>query len=231
MQRLKGKTASWEIYSDLKSRAPIVVRADGRGFRKLLEGCKKPYDIDFARSMVGATSDLFRESGLSPALAFTFSDEISMLFLEAPFSGRVEKIDSIVAGSLSASLSLRLGCVVTMDCRIIPLCESEVVEYLAERQDETWRNHVFSYGFYMLIGDGLTNTEAMEKLRGMREHEIHELVFQKGTNLAKTPAWERRGVMVYRKDGQVLEDWELPLLRSEGGQRLLEGIVESAKAG
>ncbi len=231
MQRLKGKTASWEIYSDLKSRAPLVVRADGRGFRKLLEGCKKPYDIDFARSMVAAASELFQDSGLSPALAFTFSDEISILFLEAPFSGRVEKIDSLVAGFLSSALSLRLRRALSMDCRVIPVCESEVVEYLAERQDETWRNHVFSYGFYMLIEEGLTNTEAMEKLRGMRENEIHELVFQKGVNMAKTPAWERRGVMVYRKGGNVVEDWELPLFRSEEGQRLLEGIIKDAKAG
>jgi tRNA(His) guanylyltransferase len=228
MQRLKGKTASWEIYSELKSRAPLVVRADGRGFRKLLEGCKKPYDIDFARSMAVATSGLFIDSGLSPALAFTFSDEISILFLEAPFSGRVEKIDSVIAGFLSAALSLASGRVLSMDCRVIPLCESEVVEYLAERQDETWRNHVFSYGFYMLVGDGLTNSQAMEQLRGMREHEIHEFVFRRGINLARTPAWERRGVMVYRKGGRVVEDWELPLLRSEEGQRLLERIIEDA---
>jgi tRNA(His) guanylyltransferase len=228
MQRLKGKTASWEIYSELKSRAPLVVRADGRGFRKLLEGCKKPYDIDFARSMAVAAVGFFIDSGLSPALAFTFSDEISILFLEAPFSGRVEKIDSVIAGFLSAALSLKLERTLSMDCRVIPLCESEVVEYLAERQDETWRNHVFSYGFYMLVGEGLTNSQAMERLRGMREHEIHELVFQKGINLARTPAWERRGVMVYRKGGRVVEDWELPLLRSEEGQRLLEGIIEDA---
>lgn len=230
MQRLKGKTASWEIYSDLKARAPIVVRADGRGFRKILEGFKKPYDVDFARSIVAAAFGLFRDSGLSPVLAFTFSDEISMLFIEAPFSGRVEKIDSVIAGFLSSSLSLRLGRALSMDCRVIPLCESEVVEYLAERQDETWRNHVFSYGFYMLMEEGLTNTQAMEKLRGMREHEIHELVFQKGTNLAKTPAWERRGVMVYRKGGRIVEDWELPLLRSEDGKRLLERIINSGHA-
>jgi tRNA(His) 5'-end guanylyltransferase len=192
-----------------------MVRADGRGFKKILEGCKKPYDIDFARSMAGAAVSLFQESGLSPALAFTFSDEVSMLFLEAPFSGRVEKIDSLIAGFLSAALSLRLGRAVSMDCRVIPICESEVVEYLAQRQDEAWRNHVFSYGFYMLVDEGLTTTKAMEKLRGMREHEIHELVFQKGTNLARTPAWERRGVMAYRKDDQVTEDWEPPLFRSE----------------
>lgn len=231
MQRLKGKTSSWEIYSELRCRAPLMVRADGRGFKKILEGCKKPYDIDFARSMAGAGVSLFQESGLSPALAFTFSDEVSMLFLEAPFSGRVEKIDSLIAGFLSAALSLRLGRAVSMDCRVIPICESEVVEYLAQRQDEAWRNHVFSYGFYMLVDEGLTTTKAMEKLRGMREQEIHELVFQKGTNLARTPAWERRGVMVYRKDDQVTEDWEPPLFRSEEGQRLLGDIVKNAGAG
>ncbi len=181
--------------------------------------------------MAAATIGLFRDSGLSPALAFTFSDEISLLFLEAPFSGRVEKIDSVVAGFLSGVLSLAIGRAVSMDCRAIPICESEIVEYLAERQDEAWRNHVFSYGFYMLLCDGLTTNKAMGQLRGMREHEIHELVFQRGTNLAKTPAWERRGILVYRRDGQVTEDWELPLLRSEEGRRLLEEIIKAAKSG
>lgn len=231
MQRLKGKTSSWEIYSDIKCRSPLMVRADGRGFKKLLEGCKKPYDVGFACSMIEAAVSLFQESGLSPALAFTFSDEVSVLFMEAPFSGRVEKIDSLIAGFLSASLSLRLGRAVSMDCRVIPLCESEITQYLAERQDETWRNHVFSYGFYMLVDEGFSTTKAMERLRGMREHEIHEIVFQKGTNLAKTPAWERRGVMVYRRDGQVTQEWELPTFRSEEGQRLLEEIIKKPEPG
>jgi tRNA(His) 5'-end guanylyltransferase len=82
----------------------------------------------------------------------------------------------------------------------------------------------------MLIGEGMTATEAMERLRGMREHEIHELVFQKGINLAKTPAWERRGVMVYRKGEQVTQDWELPLFSSEEGQKLVEEIMKNAGA-
>ena len=231
MQRQSIKTASWEIYSNLRARAPLVVRADGRGFKTILESCKKPYDLDFARSMTGAAARLFSDSGLTPALAFTFSDEISLLFLEAPFAGRVEKIDSVIASFLSAALSLNLGRPVSMDCRVIPLCEAEVADYLSERQDETWRNHVFSYGFYMLVEEGLTTSKAMEQMRGMKEPEIHELVFSRGINLAKTPTWERRGAMVYRKGGQVVQDWELPPLRSEEGQRLLGQIVERAKAG
>ena len=231
MQRLNPKSASWEIYSGLRARAPLVARADGRGFKKVLEACKKPYDIDFARVMAKAASGFFRDSGLSPALAFTFSDEISFVFLEAPFAGRVEKIDSLIAGFLSAAVSLDLARPVSMDCRTIPLCLEEIGVYLAERQDETWRNHVFSYGFYMLLEEGLSTTLAMERLRGMKEHEIHELVFQKGINLARTPAWERRGVMIRRKGGQVVQDWDLPLFSSTEGKALLEEIIKTARIG
>ena len=74
---------------------------------------------------------------------------------------------------------------------------------------------------------GSIETQAMEKLRGMREQEIHELVFQRGINLAKTPAWERRGVMVYRKDGLVVADWEMPLFSSKEGKALLAEIIGS----
>lgn len=225
MQRINEKTASWEIYSNLKARSPLVVRADGRGFKKILEKSKKPYDLDFARSMVDATVKLFKDSGLMPVLGFTFSDEVSLLFLEAPFAGRVEKIDSLIAGFLSGAISLSLGRVTSMDCRMIPICGGEIVKYLSDRQDETWRNHVFSYGFYMLIEEGFTNTEAMEQLRSRREQEIHELVFRKGVNLAKTPAWERRGVLIYRKGGEVFQDWDLPLFKSEEGQRFIDQLI------
>jgi tRNA(His) 5'-end guanylyltransferase len=83
----------------------------------------------------------------------------------------------------------------------------------------------------MLLEEGLNGTQAMEKLRGLREHGIHELVFQRGINLAKTPAWERRGVMVYRKDGLVTVDWEIPLFSSKEGKALLAEIIGLAKAG
>jgi tRNA(His) guanylyltransferase len=229
MQRTSAKSTSWEIYSGLCARAPLVVRADGRGFKKVLEGSKKPYDIDFARSMVSTVESVFLDFGPVPVLAFTFSDEISLVFLDAPFAGRVEKIDSLIAGFLSAALSLNLGRPVSMDCRTIPLCDAEICSYLAERQDETWRNHVFSYGFYMLLEDGLNGTQAMEKLRGLSEHEIHEIVFQMGINLAKTPAWERRGVMVCRKNGHVAVDWEIPLFSSKEGKAILAEIIRSAK--
>jgi len=65
----------------------------------------------------------------------------------------------------------------------------------------------------------------------MKEPAIHELVFSRGINLAKTPTWERRGAMVYRKDGRVVQDLELPPFRTEDGKRLLAQILERARAG
>ena len=83
----------------------------------------------------------------------------------------------------------------------------------------------------MLVEEGLSTTLAMERLRGMKEHEIHELVHQKGINLARTPAWERRGVMIRRKGGQVVQDWDLPLFSSTEGKALLEETIRPARTG
>ena len=245
---MKRRAESREVYADLRVRAPLVVRADGRGFGKLLRKANKPYDLEFARAMAGAAGAFVEESGLAPAFAFTFSDEVSILFLEAPFNGRLEKIDSVVAGSLSGLLSIGLGKAVAMDARSIPLCPEEVVEYFAGRQDEAWRNHVFSSGFYALIEDGLAPREAMGRLRGMKGAEIHEMLFHRGANLAKSPAWQRRGILIRRVwvgdeigyaggEGtgeeekrartKIVEEWEPPLFRSEEGRRILDGTIRN----
>jgi tRNA(His) 5'-end guanylyltransferase len=56
------------------------------------------------------------------------------------------------------------------------------------------------------------------------------MVFQKGINLAKTPAWEKRGVLVYRKDERIVQDWELKLFREEDGHKLLRSILLEKEA-
>lgn len=219
------KKNSWAIYSEIRVRPPFVIRADGRGFGKVLRDRNKPYDIEFARSIVDAAVSVFDDSGLAPLLAYIFSDEINLLFVDAPFNGRVEKLDSVVAGFLSGSLSVSLGKVVSFDSRVIPISAEETLEYLTFRQDEAWRNHVFSYGFYALISDGKSPERAMEILRGKKESEIHEMLFSRGTNLAKTPAWQRRGVLVYRAATETCQNWDLPLFKSGVGRALIEEIV------
>ncbi|HRW83436.1 MAG TPA: tRNA(His) guanylyltransferase Thg1 family protein, partial [Methanothrix sp.] len=60
-----------EVYTDLRVRAPLVVRADGRGFGKLLSKADKPHDLEFARAMATAARAFVEGSGLAASLAFT----------------------------------------------------------------------------------------------------------------------------------------------------------------
>lgn len=217
------------IFSELRVRSPFFVRVDGRGFGRMLRDFRKPYDLGFARSIVSAAKVFLESSGLAPILAYTFSDEVNILFLDEPFRGRLEKLDSVTASYISSSLSISLGKVVSMDARVIPVCREEILCYLQESQAEAWRNHVFSYGFYALVDEGKSHADAMGAIRNMRESDIHEMLFQRGVNLARTPAWERRGVMIYRSSSGILEDWELPLFTTENGRRFLEEILSAAE--
>jgi tRNA(His) 5'-end guanylyltransferase len=223
---LTRKKSNWEIYSQLRVRPPFIIRADGRGFSKLLSSFEKPYDESFARSMASSVMKLFTESGLSPRFAFMFSDEVSLLFTDEPFGGRLEKLDSVIPAFLSGALSLSLGFAVSMDSRAVIICRDEISRYLQEGQDEAWRNHVFSLAFYTLVQEGASHEGAMSKLRGLPERSLHEMLYSRGINAAKSPSWQRRGIMIYRMQDRLIEAWEIPLFNEDEGKQLLQALLQ-----
>jgi tRNA(His) 5'-end guanylyltransferase len=236
-----------EIYAGLRTLAPFFVRVDGRNFRHALSLLKReqPYDLAFAESMGAASEALVRRSGLPVQLVFTFSDEANALFREAPFDGRIEKLDSVVASFFASAVTLNLpsGVPLAFDARIIPVSAMDIPIYLESRQNETWRNHVHAYGYYYLRQNGQTGREAHATLLGMTSSETHELMFSHGVNLAKTPAWQRRGILVhkqsYEKEGldritgrpsttrrsRVVQNWDLPIFKSPEGREMLFGLI------
>jgi tRNA(His) guanylyltransferase len=236
-----------EIFAEMRCIPPVVVRADGRNFRNTLSGLgfKKPYDQTFARALAHTAELLIKKSGLSPLFAYTFSDEISFLFMELSFEGRVEKIDSIVASFLSRALTinLRLDEPVAFDSRIVALQKEEIPAYFHWRQLEAWRNFVASWGYYTLIDEGMDKNEASRSLKGKKEWEIHEMLFERGINLATLPAWQRRGIMIYAEEYEVsgfnpilgkeaksqrrkvIQNWEIPNFKSEEGIVFLEKLI------
>jgi len=234
-----------EIYSDLRVFPPFAVRIDGRGFRRALSDFKKPYDEIFAKAMADCVECFFRDSGLNPLFAFTFSDEINLFFYEMPYNYRIEKIDSIIPSFFSSALTIRLDLKksVSFDSRIIPLGKEDIYRYLVWRQAETWRNHVSSYGYYMLRKTGLSENEAAGQLKNMKASAIHELVFKHGINLAQTPAWQRCGVLVFRetyeKKGydplkkievttqrtKIIQEWNTPIFRTDIGRDLISQLL------
>ncbi len=236
-----------EIYTGIKVFPPFAVRIDGRGFRRALDllGLEKPYDERFARAMADSIETFFRESGLNPLFAFTFSDEISLFFREIPYNNRLEKIDSIIPAFISSALTIRLKLEkpVSFDSRVIPLGIEDIYSYLLWRQSETWRNHISSYGYYTLRGEGLSENEAASELKNMKASAVHELVFRHGINLAETPAWQRCGILVYRemheKTGydplrkievrtprmKIIQDWNPPIFKTGEGRMLISRLV------
>ena len=239
-----------EIFANLTTIPPVFVRLDGRAFHRLTDclGLEKPFDEFFYKAMVTASTSLVADSGLNPDFAYTFSDEISLYFTKLPFSGRVEKIDSVAASYAASSFTLALGgtTLVAFDARVIPATPAYAVEYLANRQAEAWRNHINAYCQQALIGEGMDARKAAEKLRGLQGKELHEMMYSRGLNLATTPAWQRRGTLVYKKITEkegynpitketviaersaVVAESELPLFASPEGKEFLSKLLGGA---
>ena len=236
-----------EIFSNLTIFPPVFVRLDGRAFHRLVRrlDLKKPFDPAFNASMRSVCRYLLTESGLTPAFAYTFSDEISLYFRTLPFSGRVEKIDSVTAAVAASALTIELGCVepLAFDARTIPAAGDFAVEYLVSRQNEAWRNHINAYCQSALVDEGMSPRKAAAALKGLQSEAMHEMMFERGVNLAATPAWQRRGTFLYReecvKEGYnpltaetvetkrtcIREPEETPLFSSPEGAALIRSLT------
>jgi len=236
-----------EIFSAITAIPPVFVRLDGRAFHRLADclGLEKPFDEFFHKAMVTACTSLVAESGLNPDLAFTFSDEISLFFSKLPFSGRVEKLDSVAASFAASSFTLAIGgtTLVAFDSRVIPATPEFAMEYLVNRQAEAWRNHINAYCQQALVEEGMDMRKAAEQLKGLQSKDLHEMMHIRGFNLATTPAWQRRGTLVYKKltekegfnpitketvvaeRSSVTTESELPLFTSPEGQAFLKRVL------
>ena len=224
----------YEVYSSLKvpKNSKIIVRLDGRSFHKLAFdlNLEKPYDETFCKVMANVCEDLFKE--FSPLLAYTFSDEISLLLDNIPFEGRIEKINSVIASFASSSFVMNYGVSFkkppAFDSRIIPVSDEDIFKYFKWRQDESWRKCVNSYGISYLKSI-YSNNEANDKIKGMNLSDVHELLFENGINLNDVETYKKRGIAVYRKNKKVVGfnkkenkqqvsyrsyvdvDWEVPI--------------------
>jgi tRNA(His) 5'-end guanylyltransferase len=238
-----------EIFSEtaIPLKTPVFVRLDGWKFRKLSEaiGAEKPFDEKIAKCLVYSGKALFRK-GFSPVLIYIASDEMNILFDDpAPFRGRVEKIDSVIPCLVSTAFALHVrklfnkSVTAAFDSRIVlALNDKEIVKYLAWRQINAWRNHNNAYAYWVLRKTGYKPSEIAKMLKGMKAEEIHETVLKSGINLAKTPLWQRRGMLLYKQPypkkvedqcvtrWRLYENWNLPLFYSEEGVKLIQQILE-----
>ena len=228
----------YEVYSSLKipKNSKIIVRLDGRSFHSLASdlNLEKPYDENFYQVMSKVCEDLFEE--FSPIFIYAFSDEISLLLDNVPFDGRVEKINSVIASFAASSFVMHYSTQFkkppAFDSRIIPVSDDDILKYFKWRQDESWRNCVNSHGISYLKSK-YSNSEANDKINGMSQSDVHELLFKNGINLNDVETYKKRGIGIYRKNKKVVgfnkkenrnqtsyrsyvyTDWQLPIFSEE----------------
>jgi len=214
----------YEIYSSLK--VPLcsktVLRLDGRSFHTLSSNLnlEKPFDEGFVNVLSEVCTDIFKE--FSPLFIYAFSDEINILLDTLPFSGRVEKLDSIFSSFASSSFTSNLGKIhnldsikpIAFDSRVIVVTDNEIPKYFKWRQDESWRNCVNSYGIWALKRE-FSNEIANEKIKGLNLSDIHDLLFDMGINLNDVPTSEKRGFAFYKTDSGIFKDKEIPKFNNE----------------
>lgn len=251
-EKLANQFKSWsknEIFSKtfVPLETPFFVRLDGWKFRELSDriGAKKPFDERFAQSLVNSGMAIFQK-GFSPTTVYVISDELNLLFYcNAPFNGRVEKIDSIIPSIASTVFSLQIQkffnkkAAAAFDSRIILASNNgKILEYLIWRQTNGWRNHNNAYAYWFFRKLGYKPLEIAKKLKGMKTEDLHEIMFEHGINLAETPAWQRRGILIYKQPyrkkianqniirWKIIENWDLPLFSSGEGTKLIQQIIE-----
>lgn len=232
----------YEIYSGIEvPQQPFFVRLDGWKFHGLTEQLKlrQPFDKKFANALAKTAEQLFI---FEPCLAYIFSDEINLLFLRPTGFSRVEKIDSILAGLASSTLSLLLKKRCIFDCRVIPLPKEKILSYLIWRQAECFRNYYNAWARAFLIKkEKLSPRAAAKKLEGIKIAGLREIL-NKYTK-KQPPAWQRAGIALYKEEYEkrgydpirkkyvmvkrkrIRQDWNLPDFRSKQGQEFLEKLI------
>ncbi len=180
----------------------LAARLDGRGFTRLTKEVMRfeaPFDERFRDGMADTVRQLM-SCGFRVVYGYTQSDEISLLFhpAEQAFDRKVRKYNSILAGEASAALSLKLGCAAVFDCRLIPLPNMErVKDYFLWRQEDAHRNALNAHCYWMLRKEGLSAKDAAAHLENRSISYKNELLFSRGVNFNRFPAWQKRGIGLY----------------------------------
>jgi tRNA(His) 5'-end guanylyltransferase len=134
----------------LPRRTHSVIRIDGKTFHSYTRGLQRPFDQQLMDDM-SATAKFLCEQIDGAALAYTQSDEISLLLTDfanaktqAWFDGNVQKMVSVSASLATARFNqLRAGKLAFFDSRVFTIPDPvEVRNYCVWRQQDCTRNSI-----------------------------------------------------------------------------------------
>lgn len=186
----------------LPSRTYTVIRVDIRAAHSLLRGCERPFDEVFMADMDAVAEALCTEIS-GAVLAFTQSDEISVLVTDfgsagtqAWFGGVLAKQVSIAASLATAVLNERRpGKRALFDARVFTLADPvEVANYFLWRQRDAVRNS---------ISMAAQARFSHRQLHGVNTGQMQELLWSEhGINWNDYPAGCKRGRVTVKRTGE-----------------------------
>lgn len=182
---------------------PVMCRLDGRSFHTFTRGLARPYDERLSKLMVETTKFLVNET--VARCGYTQSDEITLCWLseewesEIFFSGKLQKMNSILASMTSVYFNKRLSEFLPERSEQMPLFDSRVFQVPNEqevcntfiwREQDATRNSV-----QMAARSYYSHNEVVNK----NNSELQEMMFQKGRNWNDYPTFFKRGTYVRRR--------------------------------
>jgi tRNA(His) 5'-end guanylyltransferase len=134
----------------LPRRTYSILRVDGKSFHSYLRGCQRPFDEVFMADMDAVAEALCAEIS-GAVLAYTQSDEISVLYTDFGSPGTEPWFGGVLAKQLTIAASLatavlnerRPGKRALFDARVFTLADPvEVANYFLWRQRDAVRNSI-----------------------------------------------------------------------------------------
>lgn len=186
----------------LMPRLPILARLDGRAFHTYTRGLDRPYDPRFSRCMIDTMRMLVDR--YHATLGYTQSDQIMLYWAndsiesQMAFDGRYQKLTSLLAAGASvffykrsvSTLAEKDHLIPEFDCRVwqVPNVQ-EVYHNFLWREDDATTNSLS-----MAAQSVYSHKELFKK----GHSDLHEMLFQKGINWDKYPAFFKRGTYAKR---------------------------------
>ncbi|KAK4585393.1 hypothetical protein RGQ29_022876 [Quercus rubra] len=205
---------SFEVEDEVMLPNLIVVRIDGRDFRRFSEvhEFEKP-DDGRALNLMNACATAVLEEYPDIVFSYGFSDEYSFVFKKTSkfYQRRASKLLSLIVSFFSSVyvmkwkeffLEKELKYPPSFHSRVICCASKEVLQaYLAWRQNDCHLNNLHDTCLWMLIKGGESEREAQKLLKGTQKQHKNELLFQKfHINYKNLPAMYRQGSCIFKTE-------------------------------
>ena len=207
--RMKGYEEEGHWIHSVDPSKPWIARLDGRSFSRFTKqlGLAKPFDVSFRLLMLSLAKSLKDEFNAS--FAYSQSDEITLIFpaidyengQQNVFGGKVQKLNSVMAGYASAKFVRLLDVFFPnadkektphFDCRIFNVpSETEASNCLIWRVKDSYRNAVS-----MIAQANFSHKE----LQGKKREDMIRMLSEKDIELTDFPEEYMYGFYL-NKDG------------------------------